>query len=129
MAYIYLSKGYVTPSNTQFLLQAKPLDAKYHVEYINDLWKTVPDQICNKQVDMIAEGQQIFITKGTNWDTSSEDVLKAHKGEIWVLIDKSHITKPIFEYNPETGIETKTEGPHGWRLLGQESHGLNWEKL
>lgn len=129
MAYIYLSKGYVTPSNTQFLLQAKPLDAKYHVEYINDLWKTVPDQICNKEVDMIAEGQQIFITKGTNWNTSSEDVLKAHKGEIWVLIDKKNISTPLFDFVNGKEIDLKVENP-GWRKLGGDTEvNLTWENL
>jgi hypothetical protein len=68
----------------------------------------------------------VYIATGSKWeDVENEN----HKGEIWVLIDKSHITKPIFEYNLETGTETKTEGPHGWRLLGAGGANINWEQL
>ena len=127
MAYIYISNA-AFPTNTYYLKANKPLDAKYNVQYISDLWTSVPSSlyIPKYNIDHIPEGQQIYITNGSK---CGDVETASHKGEIWVLIDKLHITKPIFEYNLETGIETKTEGPHGWRLLGQESHGLNWEQL
>lgn len=122
MAYLDISKKYVLTQSSITTETATVLDGKYRVQLIEDLWIEVPKNYYyqNNQgrfFDKIAEGQQVYIADGN------------HKGEIWVLIDKQNIAKPIFEYDQETGVEIKTEGPHGWRLLGQESHGLNWEQL
>lgn len=135
MAYIDIQKDKAPYSSnyTSFYTKGPSiLDGKYRVQFIEDLWDAVPTRFYsydknNILRDNIAEGQQVYITEGSK--TNEINPIN-HKGEIWVLIDKQNITKPIFEYNPETGIETKTEGPHGWRLLGSNSDSnLNWEQL
>lgn len=123
MAYLDISKKYVLTQSSITTETATVLDGKYRVQFIEDLWIEVPKNYYyqNNQgrfFDKIAEGQQVYIAEGN------------HKGEIWVLIDKQNIAKPIFEYDSETGEEIKTEGPHGWKKLGGDTKvNLTWENL
>lgn len=132
MAYIDINtKSYPSDFTSFYTKGATVLDGKYRVNYISDLWTEVPakfyKEVGGRLIDQIAEGQQVYITNGTNWqETPTEN----HKGEIWVLTDKTKISTPIFEYNSETGEEIKTEGPHGWKKLGGDTKvNLTWENL
>lgn len=119
------------------------IDSMYQTQYINDLWEQYPYHDSVKNV--ITEGQQVYITEGSKWiyDWSQEpgppsyiigtkydrytdlkkDIIYTteHKGEIWVLVDITNISKPIYALDIKTLKGSKQEGVLGWRLLGEKS--------
>lgn len=147
----------ITQSNTTLPLSSPMLpggkfniDSMYQTQYINDLWEQYPYHDSVKNV--ITEGQQIYITKGSKWvyDWNAEitppiypigtkytryeelkkDVIYTteHKGEVWVLIDITNISNPIYNLDIQTLTSIKTDKILGWRLLGETAPQVNIEE-
>lgn len=174
MAYIDIKAVY-NPSSPYVLKADASLDGKYRVEYINDLWTTVPETYYfvkprpYQEGYNIPEGQQVYITKGACWNIKAEPeggfpdfsyysykdvngrsltdlaneamsvgsdnfdfITPSHKGEIWVLVNKSYITNPIFNFDVLSG-ETQLDNKFGWKKLLQDGDATNanlqWEQL
>ena len=135
------------------------LDAMYATEYLSDLWLWYPhdDRVNN----YIQEGQQVYITKGQRFDWENntppgfeekwpEDThgfttpeldeynwyittSEKHKGEVWVLVDKTKIAEPIYTFDQISFQEVLTDKPVGWKKLLQDGDAANanlqWEQL
>lgn len=126
------------------------IDSMYQTQYVNDLWEQYPYHDSVKNV--ITEGQQIYITKGSKWvyDWSAEiapptypigtkytryeelkkDIIYTteHKGEVWVLIDITNIANPIYSIDLQTLTSVKTDKILGWRLLGETAPQVSIEE-
>lgn len=62
-------------------------------------------------------------TKYTRYEELKKDVIYTteHKGEVWVLIDITNITNPIYSLDIQTLTSVKTDKILGWRLLGENT--------
>lgn len=143
MAIINIGNKTVIPISSSILPAGGfNIDAMYQTEYISDLWSIYPTSGDVKKV--IQEGQQVYITKGSQWivphseleDYSYPEILpegyeiikpegmnfdvirsKYHKGEIWVLTDKQYFNNAIFKFDVQSFTEQDTEFISGWTKL------------
>lgn len=131
MAYLDLrGTQYTLPNESMITDTDTVLDGKYRVEYIEDLWTSVPSKfyptVKGVRKNKIAEGQQVYIAKGS---MLSGEEMTSHKGEVWVLINKENIEMPLFDFIDGNEVDLKVENP-GWKKLGGDTKvNLTWENL
>lgn len=144
MAIINIGNKTVIPISSSILPAGGfNIDAMYQTEYISDLWSIYPISGDTKKV--IQEGQQVYITNGSQWivphsvlgdyiypeilpegyeiikpEGKNFDIIrsKSHKGEIWVLTNLNNFKNPIYDFDVATLQEKSILSPQsGWKRL------------